>query len=254
MSTQALIIPKTYSHVGLALPDKLPFDDWEAIGKQLKMADAAVQWWVGDWLNFGEKAYGEIYAQAIDATEWRYQTLANAKSIAAKIEFYRRRENLSFSHHAEVVSLPPAQQDKLLDEAIENQWTRAELRTAVRDLKRTASVEEQFARWAAGVKTRFEHAKADLDLLHRIESNKVELTGFESGRPVVVDRGARTDAALSADPHEGKELRAWWWRKLDRSAKGGGWLIMRSADETAEAVKATLERQLGVEVEVRGVR
>jgi hypothetical protein len=255
MSTKALIIPKSYTPTGLALPATLSFDDWLSIGATLQKAGAAVQWWLGDWWCFGDAKYGERAAQAMDPDfPWSLQTCMNCASVARRVETYRRREVLPFSHHAEVASLAPAQQDELLDRAATNNWTRAELRGAVRDLKRMESVEEQFARWAAGVKTRFEHAKANLDLLRRIESNKVKLTGFENGRPVVVDRGARTHAALSADPHEGKELRAWLWRKLDRSAKGGGWSVMRSADETAKAAKAALEKQLGVEVEVRGVR
>lgn len=59
-----------------------------------------------DLLRFGENKYGDKYTNAVDATECDYQTLSNAKPVAEKVEIYRRRENLSWSHHAEVAALP----------------------------------------------------------------------------------------------------------------------------------------------------
>jgi len=41
---------------------------WEAYGKGLRRAEAAIHWIIGDWLNYGERAYGEMYAQALEAT------------------------------------------------------------------------------------------------------------------------------------------------------------------------------------------
>ena len=52
-------------------------------------------WWIGDWLNEGEQQYGEMYAQALDATELEYGTLRTAKWICGRIELSRRRDNLS---------------------------------------------------------------------------------------------------------------------------------------------------------------
>lgn len=42
----------------------------------MRYIEGAVQWWVGDWLNFGERKYGEKYAQGMDATGYAYQTVA----------------------------------------------------------------------------------------------------------------------------------------------------------------------------------
>ena len=47
----------------------------------------------------------------------------NASWVAGQIETSRRREVLSWGHHAEVAALPPAQQEKLLNEAEENGWS-----------------------------------------------------------------------------------------------------------------------------------
>lgn len=96
---------------------ELTFDKWQAIGQQLQLMVHSIMWNIGDWLNYGERIYGEIYTQALEETDYAYQTLADEKWIASRIEFSRRRENLSFSHHKEVAALDPADQDTLLDES-----------------------------------------------------------------------------------------------------------------------------------------
>lgn len=112
--------------------EPVDFEAWETTGKLFERADRALKWWVGDWLIYGEGAYGERYSQAIDSTGWDYQTIANARWVAGQIAYSRRRECLSWSHHAEVASLGEAEQDELLDSAIEYNWSVKELRSAVR--------------------------------------------------------------------------------------------------------------------------
>jgi hypothetical protein len=54
----------------------------------------------------------------VEREDWdgpKFQTCANAASVARAFETSRRREVLSFKHHAEVASLPPAEADELLD-------------------------------------------------------------------------------------------------------------------------------------------
>jgi len=106
-----------------------------ATGEKIFRVRQSCHWWIGDWLNYGEAAYGEKYAQAIDETKYSYYTLAHDKTVAARVESCRRRQNLSWSHHAEVASLTPAKQDELLDLAEANSWSREDLRDAVRAAK-----------------------------------------------------------------------------------------------------------------------
>jgi len=130
-----LIIPDQYSPTHLTLPGGLNYEEWEQIGRKIQMAANASMWWLGDWWAYGEHRYGERAAQAVDSN-YSFQTFANAASVARKIETYRRRELLSFSHHAEVAPLDPDKQDELLDKAEKENWTRRDLRKAVRDHKR----------------------------------------------------------------------------------------------------------------------
>ena len=43
-------------------------DEWQAVGSYPQGAACSIQWCIGDWLNYGERRYGETYAQAIEAT------------------------------------------------------------------------------------------------------------------------------------------------------------------------------------------
>jgi hypothetical protein len=101
----SLGLPGKVSRIGLQLPESLSFEQWENIGSTLHSVEGSIQWWIGDWLNYGEQRYGEKYSQALEVTDASYQTLAHAKSVASKFEFCRRRQNLSWSHHQEVASL-----------------------------------------------------------------------------------------------------------------------------------------------------
>ena len=73
---------------------------WERCGAFLRHVEGAVQWWIGDWLNYGEQAYGEKYSQAMDALGTPLPTLENYAYVAGNIQTSRRHENLSFSVHS----------------------------------------------------------------------------------------------------------------------------------------------------------
>lgn len=120
---------------GLQADGEPSFKDWSTAGAFLRYAEGAVQWWVGDWLNYGERQWGEMYAQAIDSTGFEYQTLRKAKYVAAKIELFRRRNKLSWSHHKEVADLEPDDQDSLLQQAEANDWSTRDLREKVKEFK-----------------------------------------------------------------------------------------------------------------------
>ena len=120
-----------WTETSLALPEGLPFEDWQAIGQVLGRAERSVQWWMGDWWRYGEHAYGERAAQALDS-RWSFQTWADAGWVASAIGTSRRREVLSFSHHKEVAALNPDEQDRWLDAAETEGWTRNDLRSEIR--------------------------------------------------------------------------------------------------------------------------
>ena len=110
------------TRMALLLPEETTFEQWEACGYALAemVADRdRLTWYICDWIIFGEDShrYGEMYAQAIEATGLSRGTLTGYVSHARKYPPERRRPNLSFRHHAIVSSLDPYKQEVWLDEA-----------------------------------------------------------------------------------------------------------------------------------------
>ena len=122
----------SFTRVALGLPPELHFDRWRAIGHRVVGSADASTWWLADWARYGEGAYGARYRDAIAITGLGGQTLRNYAWVAGRFEASRRRDTLSFAHHAEVAALPPAEQDAWLDRAEQCGWSRNELRVRLR--------------------------------------------------------------------------------------------------------------------------
>lgn len=103
--------------IGLSFPDEMPFDSWRELGSRVALVANCSAWWLGDWLLYGEQAYGDRYEQAIADTSLGYQTLRNYAWVARKFPMSRRRDTLSFGHHAEVAALLDDEQDAWLARA-----------------------------------------------------------------------------------------------------------------------------------------
>src|SRR5690349_4503617 len=99
------------TRTGLLLPAGLTFDEWASAGVRLSRLVDAFAWCIGDWLVYGRNRYENRYVEALAAVPLDYQTLRNYAWVARKVEQPRRRACLSFQHHAEVASLPPAEQE-----------------------------------------------------------------------------------------------------------------------------------------------
>jgi uncharacterized protein YdaU (DUF1376 family) len=117
---------------GLELPQRLPFEMWLTIGKQLSAISTSSAWCLGDWLAYGIEAFNGRYRSAVEQTALDYQTLRNYVWVAKRFPLPRRRFALSFAHHAEVAALPPPEQDFWLRKAEEQGWSVKQLRQEVR--------------------------------------------------------------------------------------------------------------------------
>lgn len=132
VQTQSLITLSNHVQAtrnSLIISEDITQDEWNGLTKSIIEIRGASHWWIGDCLNFGERRWGEMYSRALDDTAYEYQTLANDKWVAGTFQFSRRRENLSWSHHAAVASIKDVTiQDAILDQAEVERWTRDELR------------------------------------------------------------------------------------------------------------------------------
>jgi hypothetical protein len=130
------------TRVGLELRLGLPMSVWQSIGKRLEAVEVSIQWWLGDWLNYGSTAYGKKYSDALEGTKYDKQSLENMAWVAKRLETSRRRERLSWSHHAEVAALEPKQQTQWLSQAEKQQLSVRDLRAAIKKENQPHLVQE----------------------------------------------------------------------------------------------------------------
>lgn len=121
-----------FYQTGVVIPEYMPFDDWLTLMQRISAIQKSAMWWLGDALKFGEDKYGERYAQVSEATEYSASTLDVAALVAKKFPPERRKDNVGWSHHLEVIGLPDKDQDSLLSQAAVENWSTRALRNNVR--------------------------------------------------------------------------------------------------------------------------
>lgn len=112
-------------------------DEWMNVFKSLKMVEGCVQFWLGDCLSYRQQKWG-MYDDIADETGYDKRVLQNIKSVSEKVESSRRNENLSYSHHVEVASLPADKQKVYLLKAVDEKLSVRELRE---EIKKEAAVD-----------------------------------------------------------------------------------------------------------------
>ena len=96
---------------------QLTLADWVRQGRWLGALGRGSGWWIGDWVRYGTARYGDRYGPAARVTGYDVQSLRNMAYVAGRFQTPRRRDALSFSHHAELAGLPLEEQDLWLDRA-----------------------------------------------------------------------------------------------------------------------------------------
>jgi hypothetical protein len=155
----------------LSIPNGMPINAWRNLGRQIFVIADSSGWWLGDWLIYGQESYPDRYRHAIAETSLDYQTLRNYAWVARRFPPNRRREKLSFQHHAEVAGLSAEEQDAWLARAEDQDWSRNELRRQVQGRRnggrRTNEVIHLQMNLVADQKQRWQEAaeRAEQDLL-----------------------------------------------------------------------------------------
>lgn len=118
-------------------PDQdLGVHEWIRAGKRLGAMTRCSQWWLGDWVRYGTGRWGEKYKEAARITGYDVQSLRNIAYVAGRVEASRRRDNLTWSHHAEISSLDPEEQERWLDLAESERLSVSDLRVELRAARR----------------------------------------------------------------------------------------------------------------------
>lgn len=106
MNTLAIQDPKfSITPTGIEFHQELSFEEWNTLGQKLAPIGRSIGFIIGDWINYGDKRYGEKYQEALAKTGLSYQTLMNYAHVARRVEIYLRKENLDWSQHATVAKL-----------------------------------------------------------------------------------------------------------------------------------------------------
>jgi hypothetical protein len=126
--------------VSWAPPASMTLSEWLACGHRLGVIGRGIGWWIGDWVNYGNAQYGEKYARAARVTGYDVQSLMNMAYVASRVPPGRRISTLSWSHHAEVAPLEPAEQASWLNRAVKEKLSVRCLRTELRQFRRRTDV------------------------------------------------------------------------------------------------------------------
>lgn len=114
------------------LPAALSFERWQEIGSTLQQMHRSINWWIGDWLAYGEDNFGEDAYQAIQAVTGRGDDSINQTVwIAKSFPPHLRIDGVSWSHHRAVADLDPVERTELLTTAAREHWSTRVLRDEV---------------------------------------------------------------------------------------------------------------------------
>jgi hypothetical protein len=126
-ANQILVTP-----IGLRIPNGLTYEGWQRAGYRLAQVMNSSAWCIGDWIDHGQRQYTDRYQRAVEMAGLEYKTVRNYAWTARRFPHTRRRETLSFQHHAEVAGLTEDQQETWLDRAETLKWSRNKLRLSLR--------------------------------------------------------------------------------------------------------------------------
>lgn len=128
--------PADLTQVAWSPRAELGLAEWSAVGRRFGEIGRCSQWWLGDWINYGNQRFGERYTRAVKLTGYDVQSLMNMVYVASRFEIYRRREDLSWSHHSTLAALDVDSQEYWLERASVDKLSVADLRVELRGRRR----------------------------------------------------------------------------------------------------------------------
>lgn len=222
---------------------------FESIGRFLAASHDAVRWWIGDWLVYGEGAFGDRIYQAAEALGLSERTLLDYQHVARYVPRSRRRPDLHFGHHRVVapIRFTPDQQRDWLQRATDLNLSTREFKAFVEQqissfpqaLAETTSEEKQDAREGSSMDVHYSSASPEWetpqDLFDKLDAEfqfdldvcaTPENTKCRSFYTAEADGLAQSwlGADCWMNPPYGAEIGA-WVEKAYRTAEEGGRVV-----------------------------
>jgi N6-adenosine-specific RNA methylase IME4 len=134
-----LSVPGELTPTSWQLPTKMDEDQWIVAGLCLQRIEGAVQWWLGDWWAYGKHAYGErkaLFGEGGPLADMNLRTVEDYGYVANNVKTTERSVDLTWFHHRQVASLPPAKQREWLDRALDGDgngkpWSSNQLKAGI---------------------------------------------------------------------------------------------------------------------------
>lgn len=104
-------------------------EEWGDIGRRLNQLHSATLWWVGDWLLYGEQAFGELYSQFLEDSGYTESALKTYRWVSSRYSIDDRRPDLSWSHHRLVAVFPTEERAEWLKMAVDNSLSVLDLKS-----------------------------------------------------------------------------------------------------------------------------
>ena len=125
-----------FQHDSYAPAPSHSFAQWMEDGASLRHLQDATPWMIGDWINHGERAYGERYSQALSELGYSYYHVARLSLCCRafppscrKMEI-RDGFRLTMGHHMAVMHLKEEERDAWLERALDERWPIRQLKIA----------------------------------------------------------------------------------------------------------------------------
>ena len=118
---------------------------WQAAFEFVSCTEESSPYWVGDLMTYAESRedWQEKLAQAMSVTGLAKHTIDNRTYVSRHVAESARHISPSITHSAEVAALPPAEQEKFLDQARTHGWTVRDLRLNIKAAKRARIIDGQ---------------------------------------------------------------------------------------------------------------
>lgn len=106
--------------------------EWLTTGRRLGAIGRCSQWWIGDWIRYGNSRWGEKYAEAARVTGYDVASLRNMAWVSSRFALSLRSDKLTWSHHVLLAPADTAAQVYWLDRALTERLSVADLRLELR--------------------------------------------------------------------------------------------------------------------------
>jgi hypothetical protein len=124
------------SKVAWVPPSGLGQAEWLSAGRRLGAIGRCSQWWIGDWIRYGNARWGEKYTEAARVTGYDVASLRNMAWVASQFDPSLRSDKLSWSHHVLLAPLEQDEQRQWIARAVEQRLSVADLRLELRAQRR----------------------------------------------------------------------------------------------------------------------